>query len=197
MKRLLTITLISLSFAAVRGQEEEDVVPSGYPASRYTSIWENSPFNREVIKAVEQSISSHFAQSLTLEGIVTDDNLGPIAYVRDMTTNQPIVITRVKSESHPYTIVSANLVKNPEETKVMITDGNESGEIGYVIAKLNQPIEQFQQPQQQPQNHPPPERRKRRAPLPPGGGFPSPANCSRSRNTRANRRQRPKLRRGR
>lgn len=129
---------------------EDDVLPTAHPVSRYTEIWENSPFNREVIKTASETITSDFAQTLTLEGIVNDDTLGTIAYVRDNATNQPLVITSAKSESHPYTIASANLVANPEETKVTLTDGTETGEIGYVIAKLTQPIQQIQPQQQAP-----------------------------------------------
>jgi len=149
MRHFVAISLLlTLPSALVRA--EDDVLPTAYPVSRYTEIWENSPFNREVIKVATEGITSSFAQTLTLEGIVNDDSIGPIAYVRDNAENQPIVITTAKSESHPYTIVSANLVNNPEETKVTITDGKETGEIGYVVAKLTQPIQQFQ-PQAQPQ----------------------------------------------
>jgi hypothetical protein len=163
----LIILLIALTVVPVTA--EDDVLPTAHPVSRYTDIWENSPFNREVVKVVAEAISSSFAQTLTLEGIVTDDTIGPIAYVRDNAENQPIVITSAKSETHPYTIVSANLVNNPEETKVTITDGKETGEIGYVIAKLTQPIQQIQ-PQAPPQGQDPKNRpgQKNVPPAPPG-----------------------------
>lgn len=169
MRPFLAITLFfGLSVASVR--TEDDVLPAAHPVSRYTDIWDDSPFNREVIKAVAETISSSFAQTLTLEGIVTDNTIGPIAYVRDNAENQPIVITSAKSESHPYTIVSANQVNNPEETKVTITDGKETGEIGYVVAKLTQPIQQIQ-PQAPPQGQDPKNRpgQKNAPPIPPGG----------------------------
>jgi len=168
MRHLLAIPLL---FALPGGPAgaEDDVLPTSHPVSRYTEIWENSPFNREVVKVVEQAISSSFAQTLTLEGVVNDNTRGAIAYVRDNAENQPIVITSAKSESHPYTIVSANLVNNPEETKVTITDGKETGEIGYVIAKLTQPIQQFQ-PQAQPQGQDPKQRPNKGTPPPPPGG---------------------------
>lgn len=169
MRPFLAIPLLlGLSVTSVR--TEDDVLPVAHPVSRYTEIWDDSPFNREVIKAVAETISSSFAQTLTLEGIVTDNTIGPIAYVRDNAENQPIVITSAKSESHPYTIVSANQVNNPEETKVTITDGRETGEIGYVVAKLTQPIQQFQ-PQAPPQGQDPKNRpgQKNVPPIPPGG----------------------------
>jgi hypothetical protein len=123
---------------------EDQVIPTSFPVSRYTGVWESSPFNREVLVAVAQTITSNFAQNLTLEGVVNDDAVGPVVYVRDNAKNEPLVIRMDGSENHPYKIVSVNLVNNPEETKVTITDGTETGEIGYVVAKLTQPIQAFQ-----------------------------------------------------
>ncbi len=125
------------SFAA-----EEVVLPTAFPVSRYTEIWENSPFNREVTPPVVQAIQSSFAQTLVLEGLVQDDARGAIAYVRDTKANQPLVITKEPSQGHPYTIVSAHPSHNPEHTKVTITDGKETGEIGFVVASLTQAIAQ-------------------------------------------------------
>jgi len=122
--------------------EEEEVLPTGFPVSRYTAIWEDSPFNREVVKVAAQTIQSSFAQTLVLEGIVNDDTIGPIAYVRDVAEDRPLVITNAASEAHPYTIVTANQTNNPEETKITLTDGKETGEIGYVVTKLTQAIAQ-------------------------------------------------------
>lgn len=137
-------TFLSMPFALLIGVSplfaEDAVLPTGFSVTRYIDIWENSPFNREVVKAGATTMASSFAGSLVLEGLVTDDTLGPIAYVRDIREDKPIVVTRQKSESHPFTIVSANQVANPEETKVTVTNGNETGEIGYVAAKLTQAI---------------------------------------------------------
>ena len=113
----------ALLFWALPLFAEDAVLPTGFPVTRYTAVWENSPFNREVVKAGAKTMESSFAGSLVLEGLVTDDQLGPIAYVRDVREDKPIVITREKSEAHPFTIVSANQVANPEETKVTVTNG--------------------------------------------------------------------------
>jgi len=129
-------------FQESASQETEEILPSSHPVSRYIAIWENSPFNREVIAPVAQGITSSFANNLVLEGIVTDDTLGAIAYVRDTAEDKPLVITANASDSHPFTIVSSNLQKNPEETSVTITDGKEKGEIRYVAARLTQAIAQ-------------------------------------------------------
>lgn len=121
---------------------EEEVLPTGYPVARYLAIWEDSPFNREVVPAAPQTIESSFAQSLVLEGVVNDDEKGPVAYARDKREDKPLVITSAKSESHPYTIVAAKQSRRPEETKITVTDGRETGEIGYELASLTQAIAQ-------------------------------------------------------
>lgn len=168
---LSMLVAVLVAVATVSG--EEAVLPTGYPVTRYTDIWENSPFNREVVKAVAKTMENSFAGSLVLEGLVTDDTLGPIAYVRDIREDKPIVITREKSESHPYTVVSANQVANPEETKVTVTNGSESGEIGYVVAKLTQAIAApapAPAAQQQRQGQSLPGRDGKGVPPPSGGG---------------------------
>jgi hypothetical protein len=121
---------------------EEDTLPTGFPVTRYTAIWENSPFNREVIPAVAQTIESSFARAIVLEGVINDDEKGPVAYVRDTREDKPLVITTAKTESHPFTIVSAKQSNRPEETKITITDGKETGEIGFEAAALTQAIAQ-------------------------------------------------------
>jgi hypothetical protein len=183
-------SLLSMPFALLVGTSsllaEDAVLPTGYPVTRYTAVWENSPFNREVVKAAAKTMESSFAGSLVLEGLVTDDTLGPIAYVRDVREDKPIVITREKSEAHPFTIVSANQVANPEETKVTVTDGTETGEIGYVVAKLTQaiaaPAPSPAAQQQQRQGQSPPGRDGKGVPPPPGGGGAGGAAPAVSRN---------------
>jgi hypothetical protein len=171
-------TVLSMTFAFLLGAvplfADDAVLPTGYPVTRYTDIWENSPFNREVVKAAAKTMENSFAGSLVLEGLVTDDTLGPIAYVRDVREDKPIVITREKSGAHPFTIVSATQVANPEETKVTVTDGTETGEIGYVVAKLTQaiaaPAPSPAAQQQQRQGQSPTGRDGKGVPSPPGGG---------------------------
>lgn len=185
MKSILSI-LFPFLLGAAPLVAEDAVLPTGYPVTRYTAIWENSPFNRVVVKAATKTMESSFAGSLVLEGLVTDDTLGPIAYVRDVREDKPIVITRDKSEAHPFTIVSANQVANPEETKVTVTDGTETGEIGYVVAKLTQaiaaPAPAPAAQQQQRQGQPSPGRDGKGVPPPPGGGGAGGASPALSRN---------------
>ncbi len=120
----------------------EDILPIAVPVSRYSSIWEKSPFNREVVKIVSTAQFSALGKNLTLEGIVHDDIVGPIAYVRNLTDNQPLMITSRKSESHPYRIISANEVNDPRDSRVTITDGLDNAEIGYSDNLMTQTIKQ-------------------------------------------------------
>lgn len=130
----------------------EGALPNSHPVTRYTAVWENSPFTREVVKVVERKIVSSFGNALTLEGLVNDDERGPVAYVKDNTENKTLVITTepdTAEKGHPYTIVSADLLKNPQETTVAITDGNETAEIRYPENTLTRTIAQDAPPQQQ------------------------------------------------
>lgn len=123
-------------------EEVEEALPTGYPASRYTAIWENSPFNREVAPPVAQTIESAFAKNLVLEGVVHDDTLGTIAYVRDVANDAPLVVTSQETSAHPYRIVSAEQAHDPKLTKVTLTDGKESGDITFAAVKLTEAISQ-------------------------------------------------------
>ncbi len=181
MKRLPILALVLGGLFPVSAEtEEEAVLPTAYPVSRYSAIWENSPFNREVVKPIGQTIQSSFAQSLVLEGLINDDKRGPVAYVRDTREDLSLVITQEKSTnpSNPYTVVSASLSRRPEETKVTITDGKETAEIGFVAATLTQAIAA---PAPAPAASRPPAGREGRVPVtpPPGsisqpGGIPQP-----------------------
>ncbi len=145
------ITLLAIFPLLVDAQIEE-ALPSSHPVTRYTAIWEDSPFTREVVKVVERKIVSSFANALNLEGLVNDDERGPVAYVRDITENKTIVITTepdTGTDPHPYTIVAADLLKNPQETTVTITDGNETAEIGYAENALTRTIAQDRPPTQE------------------------------------------------
>lgn len=117
------------------------MLPAAFPVARYSSEWKSSPFLREVVAPVTQTFESDFAKSIILEGIVRDDQRGTIAYARDTSTNEPLVIT---SDSQPYKIVSAKQSNDPKETSVTITDGKESGAITYITEKLTQAIIQPQ-----------------------------------------------------
>lgn len=170
----IAITLFCLS-SSLRAQVE-DVLPGSYPVTRYTEIWENSPFTREVVKVVERKIMSSFGNAITLEGLVNDDERGPIAYVKDITENKTLIITSEPNTSeggHPYTIVSADLVKNPQETTVTITDGTETAEIGYPENSITRAIKQ-DAPPARPANNAPGNGLKNRNRPQPGQARPKP-----------------------
>lgn len=121
--------------------EPVEIIPKEIPVTRYLPLWENSPFNRVVVRAVTTTISSTFGKDLVLEGLVNDKKRGPIAFVRDTKENVPFTISSEKSSGdYPYTIVSANKDADPQKTTVTITDGNEQAEIGYQANILTQAI---------------------------------------------------------
>ena len=181
LRILVVCSALSPLCVHVASAEDDTVLPVAFPVSRYLAIWEDSPFEREVIKPVVQTISSTFAQSLVLEGLVNDDERGPVAYVRDTREEKSFVVTREKSpsEANPYAIVGAQLSRNPEESKVTITDGNETAEIGFAAATLTQaisaPAAAPDSPSQAPGRPGQPGDGKGRPALQPGSAAPEPA----------------------
>ena len=96
MRILPSILLLVATFTSA-----EDQLPVQRPVSQYAKVWEECPFNREVVKAVESQISSTFGKNIALDGLSHDSVIGPIAYLRNLSDNQPFMVTKEKSEAHP------------------------------------------------------------------------------------------------
>tara|TARA_B100001093_G_C26627952_1_gene927583 strand:+ start:252 stop:869 length:618 start_codon:yes stop_codon:yes gene_type:complete len=122
--------------------EAEDQFPIQRPVSEYTSIWESCPFNREVVKAAETRITSSFGKNLALDGLSYDSVIGPIAYLRDLSINQPFMVTKKKNDIHPYSILEATETDDPREAKVTVTNGEEIAEIRYTSNLMTKTIAQ-------------------------------------------------------
>lgn len=144
-----SIVILLLAAATVSGaveDKQEEALPTSYPVTRYSSIWENSPFNREVIKPVKTTLTSSFGKNMVLQGLLIDSREGPIAYVRDNKENKTLRITSEGSNyGFPYSIVSADKQANPKDTTVTITDGQEQAEISYEEKALTASIRAPQQ----------------------------------------------------
>ena len=120
----------------------EDQLPIQRPVSQYAPIWENCPFNREVVKAVDPQIASSFGRNLALDGLSYDSVIGPIAYLRDLSDNQPFMVTKDKSDTHPYSIIEATETDDPREARVSVTNGEEIAEIRYTANLMTKTIAQ-------------------------------------------------------
>ncbi|MEQ1841872.1 MAG: hypothetical protein ABL994_15815 [Verrucomicrobiales bacterium] len=138
MKRI-ALQLI-LCATALSAQEEEEFLPSRFSLERYTAGWENSPSNREVVKVVAAQVVSAFGRDIVLEGVISDDQTGTIAYARDLVHGNLMIITEKISEEHPFNIKSNSQANDPRETSVTITDGKEEAEIRYEVKSLTQTI---------------------------------------------------------
>ena len=137
MRILPFILLLVATFTSA-----EEQLPAQRPVSQYAKVWEDCPFNREVVKAVESQISSTFGKNIALDGLSHDSIIGPIAYLRNLSDNQPFMVTKEKSEAHPYQIVDATETNDPREAKVTITNGEEVAEISYMANLITQKIAQ-------------------------------------------------------
>lgn len=136
-----TLIVLLTSGPAFGQNDEEPIVPTSFPVSRYQEEWKNSAFHREVVaRTAEKKIVPSFAASLRLEGLVIDSK-GPIAYVLNTADNRTLVITKIKPKSeHSFQIVEANLEANPKETSITITNGVETAEIKYEASMLTAPV---------------------------------------------------------
>lgn len=167
MKVLFSISVVSATASLIWSQEADNILPSMYPTSRYIEVWENSPFNREVIKQTPQTTLSKFAQSLVLEGMVNDNRRGAIAYLRDQKEKKSYVVSSEASNSHSYTLVSASQATDPRESKVTITNGKETAEIGYPGDLLSKKIIQPESPAPDPDQNGTPDKKKPSEPAAP------------------------------
>ena len=92
--------LLFLMFLSTAGfAQDPEVLPAGFPVTRYSGIWENSPFNREVVARVRTQQVSDFGNSYSLEGLVSDQKVGFIAYLRDLKDDSFLMVTKKKSPS--------------------------------------------------------------------------------------------------
>ncbi len=137
---MIRIALPLVLFATAVSAQDEEFLPSRFPLDRYSAGWENSPFNREVAKVVVASNSLAFGRGIVLEGVVSDDQTGTIAYARDLVQGILMIITEKSSEEHPFTIKSTSQANDPRETSVTITDGKEQAEIRFESELLTRAI---------------------------------------------------------
>lgn len=130
MLRFLLVVYSLLPLKQTFSQGNETTLPRAYPTLRYQNIWENSPFEREVVTASPLQFVSAFGKTLVLEGLI-DDADGPIAYVRDQKEKSTYVVTKEASGGHAYRIVSVDFNRDPRASSVTLTNGKESAVIKY------------------------------------------------------------------
>jgi hypothetical protein len=131
MLRRFCVLVIVFLFPLAQGWSDEQILPRGHPVTRYASIWENSPFLREISDSKMLVVSSSFGKHLALEGVISDNKIGVIAYVRDVETGLFLTISEEPGNSHLYFVTSASISSNPGLTWVRISNGSESAELGY------------------------------------------------------------------
>ncbi len=189
MRRLIVCLLITTASAmASPSQEGSAILPQAYPIERYQSVWQSSPFLREVVAVKPMTLSASFGKSLVLVGLVDDMERGPIAYVRDQREERTFVVTKEGADDHGYVIISADQKADPRESSVTLTDGNETARIKYLPVAFTSgrnPAQPQNQAQGQPQQRAvaPPQR----AVLPPG--TPAPPREQPATETRVGRRR--------
>lgn len=149
MLRLIPVLIYFFPLAEIFSQEDGITLPRAYPALRYQSIWENSPFEREVVAASPVQFASAFGKTLVLEGLI-DDADGPIAYVKDQREKGTYVVTEEASGGHSYRIVSVDFNRDPRASSVTLTNGKESAVIKYANNVMSKAVAQAPSPRVRP-----------------------------------------------
>ncbi len=143
MKPILPV-LILLGFGSTGlAQSPDPTIPTALPLSRYTGQWEKSAFHRVVIPQKQVEIAGpSFATSMILEGVVRDNKLGPIAYLKKREDNQLLVVTSKRNEKgkHPYYLVSADIQNDPSQTSIKISNGKDTATMSYDPGTLSRPV---------------------------------------------------------
>jgi hypothetical protein len=111
------------AFSLVRA----DVVPGGFPADRYASLWEHSPFTTASVQ--QEAAPPGFADKLTLVGLakVGDED---IVTLLNKESQERINLSTNKSPQG-LKIVSVELNADPMKACVTIQKGNETAKVRF------------------------------------------------------------------
>lgn len=125
---LLASICVQTGVSPVSGEE---ILPRSYPASRYLTIWNNSPFLREVGDPTTIEGEAPATLDVSLEGLVIDENTGAIAYLRDSKTGEFLTATEKPSPLHSFLVMDARPNRDPTLTVVSISDGDRTADLRF------------------------------------------------------------------
>ncbi len=106
-------------------EHNEEIVPPPFPLSRYTSLWEHSPFQLESIALPSESAG--LAQKYALTGIA-QVNGEPIVFLLDRATQVRHMLDK-KTNSDGLSLVQVNMEKKSDDSTAVV---RQAGELGVV-----------------------------------------------------------------
>ncbi len=112
------------------GEPEEGLVPPSFPLSRYSGLWENSPFQLESI--APPTVSEGLAQRYALTGIASIDGT-PLVFLMERATQQRIMLKK-DAEQGGISLVQVDEQKKYDESTATIRRGGEVGVIKFDVS---------------------------------------------------------------
>src|ERR1700677_3427445 len=109
------------AFSLVKG----DVLPGGFPADRYSTLWEHSPFTISSIQ--QEAVPPGLADKLTLVGLakVCEEDIVTLLNKESMER----IYLRTNTSPQGLKIVSVELNADPMKACVTIQKGNETARV--------------------------------------------------------------------
>jgi len=121
---LSALAPVCLAFA----QEAEPPIPQAHPASRYQRIWENSPFELEAPPPTGPA-GPGFADHLTLVGITKVKGITVVTLLDKQSAKS--FDLREGETKDSFRIVEVSPQRDPSQTLVKLTNGQETATVGY------------------------------------------------------------------
>jgi hypothetical protein len=109
--------------AAVPAEGEDPVVPPAFPLSRYTALWEKSPFQLESI--APPTVSEGLSQRFALTGIAHIDG-EPMVFVMERATQQRLMLKKA-AEQGGISLVQIDMQQKYNDSTATIRQGGEVG----------------------------------------------------------------------
>jgi len=121
--------LLSVGAVDVAQGQAAEAIPKAHPASRYQSIWENSPFQLEAPPPANAAPKASFSQHLALVGItrVKEKTVVTIRNKKDGT----VFDVHEDKPSNSIRLVEVSVNRDPSLTEVKLAKGAEIGTVGY------------------------------------------------------------------
>lgn len=117
------------SIEAPDAEEEGDgIVGPSFPASRYTQLWERSPFQLESIAPPVQS--EGLAQRYALTGIAEISDIGPIVFLMERATQQRLTV-QTDSGDGGLSLVGVDLQQKYADSTATVRQGGEVGVVKF------------------------------------------------------------------
>lgn len=127
---------------ATAAPAEEEAIPSSYPAERYASMRQKSPFALATPVVAPVPKQASFTQDLVIDGfstMVVDGEDLPWVSIKDRDKREQFTLWGNEPNAEGISIASVEQSPSMEKTTVMLKKGDEFGSVKYDPAALAAP----------------------------------------------------------